>query len=226
MSFLFTIMINLNAQEVKKKSYNIKFGTCIPIVFENLDLQYFGGNDYYDANFQSKLGYYGNLSMTIPFQNNFSFTFGISYKKNELKIERNWTIAAFYRYYDKGTIESRYITIPFSFNYSISKTVPLEIGLGSYIGILIKSEDKGIEDKGIGVPSIHYNNGINSTFFYKKLDFGISVPLKYSFIIKENYSLFTFTEFECGIMNAKKHIMSDDSKWLNLNWILGLGLQL
>jgi hypothetical protein len=225
------ILLSISGQEVQKLNYQINFGTNISIPYKKTieTHQEFEGHPI--MNFKSGYDYFVEFILTYNLNPRMSLNSGVSFINNKLQV--NSTAGQIEQ---DGIIRTNYLGIPLEFNYQIFENIPLRIGFGAYLNLLIKSKEKGtmyIDTTGFSnyypdpyLESMEiiqeYDNDITGN--YNNLDFGLTSKVEYEFKAIKNTSMVVFSKFNYGLTNTRKG--SSSIEWKNYNLLFGLGIKI
>lgn len=225
------LFLSISGQEVQKFNYQINFGTNISIPYKKTIETFQEIEGHPIMNFKSDYDYFIELILTYNLNSRMTFNTGVSFINNKLQV--NSTAGQIEQ---DGIIRTNYLGIPLEFNYQIFENIPLRIGLGAYLNLLLKSKEKGtmyIDTTGFSnyypdpyLESMEiiqeYDNDITS--YYNTLDFGLTSKVEYEFKAIKNTSIVVFSKFNYGLTNTRKG--TNSVVWKNYNLLFGLGIKI
>jgi len=225
------IFFSISGQEVQKLNYQLNFGTSISFPYNKTVETLTEFEEHPIVNYTSGYDYFAEFIFIYNLNKRMTLNTGVSFINSKLHVKS--TVA---RIEKDGIERNNYLGIPVEFNYQIFEKIPLRIGLGAYLNLLLKSQEKGtmyIDTNGFSIyypdPLLEsmeivqdYENDITDN--YNPLDFGLSTKVEYEFKFANNVSIVLFSKFNYGLTNTRKE--SSTIVWKNYILLFGLGVKI
>jgi hypothetical protein len=206
------IIFSISGQEINKFNYQISSGTSISIPYKKTIKTHPDFEGYPIVRSKSDISYFIEFILVTRLNSQLTFNTGVSYINSNLKVN-----SASSHIEKDGIIRTSYLGVPLEINYQVSENIPIRIGLGVYLNLLVKSEEKGTEfldttgisqlipDSVLATLNLirEYNN--NMTEEYNFFDFGLTAKVEYEFNLAENISMVLFSKFNYGLDKYAKN---------------------